>query len=108
MDRAASPAPQRARKNRKGGDSRPLFLTGEVSLPLLAGLLLPALGFLRHCLLSPPSSGFGLRGRSDAVSGCRLARSPGTSPDASIPFERRDNYAARRAMSSCRTPNGWS
>jgi hypothetical protein len=26
-----------------------------VKLPLLAGLLLPALGFLRHCLLSPPS-----------------------------------------------------
>src|SRR3954468_12673314 len=42
----------------KGGDSRPLFLTGEVSLPFLAGLLLPALGFLRHCLLSPPSCGF--------------------------------------------------
>src|SRR5438034_11548948 len=34
------------------------FLTGEVSLPFLAGLLLPALGFLCHCLLSPPSSGF--------------------------------------------------
>jgi hypothetical protein len=33
-------------------------MTGEVSLPLLAGLLLPALGFLRHCLLSPPSLGF--------------------------------------------------
>jgi hypothetical protein len=31
-------------------------VTGEVSLALLAGLLLPALGFLRHCLLSPPSS----------------------------------------------------
>src|SRR2546427_1601408 len=48
----------------KGGDSRPLFLTGEVSLPFLAGLLLPALGFLRHCLLSPPSCGFCLRERS--------------------------------------------
>src|SRR6266404_9480547 len=34
------------------------FLTGEVSLAFLAGLLLPALGFLCHCLLSPPSSGF--------------------------------------------------
>src|SRR5437588_4893264 len=40
----------------KGGDCRPLFLTGEVSLTFLAGLLLPALGFLRHCQLSPPSS----------------------------------------------------
>src|SRR2546427_9984055 len=62
----------------KGGDSRPLFLTGEVSLPFLAGLLLPALGFLRHCLLSPPSCGFCLRERSRRrFSGCRLARSPG-------------------------------
>jgi len=33
-------------------------LTGEVSLAFLAGLLLPALGFLCHCLLSPPSCGF--------------------------------------------------
>src|SRR5438477_12297954 len=45
----------------KGGDGRPLFLSAsEVSLAFLAGLLLPALGFLRHCLLSPPSFGFGL------------------------------------------------
>src|ERR1051326_5656800 len=40
----------------------PPFLTGEVSLTFLAGLLLPALGFLRHCQLSPPS--FGIRERS--------------------------------------------
>src|SRR5256885_14957882 len=43
----------------KGAPSRGApFLTGEVSLAFLAGLLLPALGFLCHCLLSPPSSGF--------------------------------------------------
>src|SRR5207237_10096230 len=41
----------------KGATAAP-FLTGEVSLPFLAGLILPALGFLRHCLLSPPSCGF--------------------------------------------------
>src|SRR5213592_230579 len=41
----------------KGVHSGPLLSTGEVSLPFLAGLLLPALGFLRHCLLSPPSCG---------------------------------------------------
>jgi len=55
----------------------PFFLTGEVSLPFLAGLLLPALGFLCHCLLSPPSHLGCWRERSRArVCGCRLARSP--------------------------------
>src|SRR5437762_10685189 len=44
-------------KVEKGATAAP-FLTGEVSLPFLAGLLLPALGFLRHCQLSPPSCGF--------------------------------------------------
>src|SRR2546429_9061943 len=68
------------------------FLTGEVGLPFLAGLLLPALGFLRHCLLSPPSSGFdcesalgirllSLRGLyPGGLGGCRLARSPDAGP----------------------------
>src|SRR3954469_11126072 len=42
----------------KGATRRPLFFAGEVSLAFLAGLLLPALGFLCHCLLSPPSCGF--------------------------------------------------
>src|ERR1051326_7806524 len=41
----------------KGAAVGPLLFTGEVGLPFLAGLLLPALGFLRHCLLSPPSCG---------------------------------------------------
>jgi hypothetical protein len=41
----------------KGATVAPFF-TGEVGcLPFLAGLLLPALGFLRHCPLSPPSCG---------------------------------------------------
>src|SRR5262245_260527 len=44
-------------KIEKGATAAPFFLTGEVSLAFLAGLLLPALGFLCHCLLSPPSSG---------------------------------------------------
>jgi len=52
-------------------------LTGEVSLPFLAGLLLPALGFLCHCLLSPPSCGFDWREHSRPRFGGRLlARSP--------------------------------
>src|SRR5215468_9691391 len=42
-------------KIEKGATAAPFYSTGEVSLPFLAGLLLPALGFLRHCLLSPPS-----------------------------------------------------
>ena len=67
---------RRGQKVEKGATAAPLFLTGEVSLPLLAGLLLPALGFLRHCLLSPPSCGFHLRERSRLQCGCRLARSP--------------------------------
>ena len=60
----------------KGATAAPFFsFAGEVSLAFLAGLLLPALGFLCHCLLSPPSSGFDLRGRSRLrSSGCRLAR----------------------------------
>mgnify|MGYP003694125961 CR=1 FL=1 len=37
------------------GDSRPFYVTGEIGLPFLAGLLLPALGFLCHCLVIPPS-----------------------------------------------------
>src|SRR6185295_11636833 len=45
-------------------------------LPFLAGLLLPALGFLRHCLLSPPSCGMSVRERRNIARGCRLARSP--------------------------------
>src|SRR5215468_1924903 len=45
-------------KIEKGATAAPFYLTGEVSLPFLAGLLLPALGFLCHCLLSPPSCGF--------------------------------------------------
>src|SRR3990170_583312 len=40
-------------RSKKGGAARPLFLTGE-GLPLLAGLLLPALGcFLCHCAHPP-------------------------------------------------------
>src|SRR5881227_1193074 len=45
-------------------------------LPFLAGLLLPALGFLRHCLLSPPSCGFDCASAHAHLCGCRLARSP--------------------------------
>jgi hypothetical protein len=55
----------------KGATAAPFFIAGEVGLAFLAGLLLPALGFLRHCLLSPPSSGFLARHRQ----WCRLARS---------------------------------
>jgi len=44
------------RRVEKGATAAP-FYCGEASLPLLASLLLPALGFLRHCLLSPPSLG---------------------------------------------------
>src|SRR4029453_3999116 len=63
-------------KIEKGATAAPLFLTGEVSLAFLAGLLLPALGFLCHCLLSPPSSGICLPERLRyRGSGCRLARS---------------------------------
>jgi hypothetical protein len=44
---------------KKGATAAPFFfLTGKVGLALLASLLLPALGFLRHVLLSPPSCGF--------------------------------------------------
>src|SRR3954469_10886851 len=40
----------------KRGRRPPPFIVGRGRLlPFLAGLLLPALGFLRHCLLSPPS-----------------------------------------------------
>src|SRR3954467_3623122 len=40
----------------KRGPRWPPFIYGRGRLlPFLAGLLLPALGFLRHCLLSPPS-----------------------------------------------------
>jgi HEAT repeat protein len=53
----------------KRGRRPPPFLTGEVSLPFLAGLLLPALGFLRHCLLSPPSFGFHARHRQSLPPG---------------------------------------
>ena len=59
----------------KRGRRPPPFFAGEVSLPFLAGLLLPALGFLRHCLLSPPSCGFCVRERSRHLRDCRLARS---------------------------------
>ena len=62
----------------KGATVAPFFLTGEVSLPFLAGLLLPALGFLCHCLISPPSSGLLARTLAASFSGCRLARSPDT------------------------------
>jgi HEAT repeat protein/cyclophilin family peptidyl-prolyl cis-trans isomerase len=42
----------------------------------LAGLFLPALGFLCHCLLSPPSCGFSCESAHDIdLDGCRLARS---------------------------------
>src|SRR5437899_6633407 len=50
---------------RKGGGSRPLYVTGEASLAFLPGLLLPALHLLRHCRLSPPS--FGLSGEERRV-----------------------------------------
>src|SRR5437899_896130 len=53
-----------SRVHGKGGDGRPLYVTGEVGLAFFAGLLLPALHLLRHCLLSPPSCGFGWRERS--------------------------------------------
>src|SRR5216684_1268534 len=52
----------------KGGDTAPPFLTGEVSLALLAGLFLPALGFLCHCLLSPPSCGFSCGALATSIS----------------------------------------
>src|SRR4029453_6481772 len=52
-------------KIEKGATAAPLFLTGEVSLAFLAGLLLPALGFLCHCLLSPPSSGIACQSACD-------------------------------------------
>src|SRR5262245_30720083 len=42
--------------NEKGATAAPFFTAGEVGLTFLAGLLLPAFGFLRHCLLSPLSS----------------------------------------------------
>src|SRR5215471_9905298 len=44
-------------KWKKGATAAPFSIAGEVGLPFLAGLLLPALGFLRHCVLSPPSCG---------------------------------------------------
>src|SRR5262249_6554389 len=47
----------------KRGPRWPPFFAGEVGcLPFLAGLLLPAFGFLRHCLLSPPSCGINCAG----------------------------------------------
>ena len=52
------------------------MLTGEAGLAFLAGLLLPALGFLRHCLLSPPSCGMSARTPRKSPCGCRLARPP--------------------------------
>src|SRR5437764_456652 len=42
----------------KRGPRWPPFIRRERLLPFLASLLLPALGFLCHCLLSPPSCGF--------------------------------------------------
>src|SRR2546430_2403095 len=42
----------------KGATEAPFYYGRGRRLPFLAGLLLPALGFLRHCLLSPPSCGF--------------------------------------------------
>ncbi|HZT75068.1 MAG TPA: HEAT repeat domain-containing protein [Vicinamibacterales bacterium] len=49
-------------KNQKGGErTAPFYLDGRGRLAFLPGLLLPALGFLRHCLLSPPSSGMSAR-----------------------------------------------
>src|SRR5206468_3518 len=74
----------------KGGDRRPLLLTGEVSLPFLAGLLLPALGFLRHCLLSPPSFGF------------RFARAPTTSLVTTASADSRGRRLAHRALAFAR------
>src|SRR5436853_1615819 len=41
----------------KGATEAPFYYGRGRRLPFLAGLLLPALGFLRHCLLSPPSCG---------------------------------------------------
>src|SRR5262245_52216822 len=54
-------------KIEKGATAAPFFLTGEVSLAFLAGLLLPALGFLCHCPLSPPSSGIACESACDIV-----------------------------------------
>ena len=45
----------------KGATAAPFFLTGEVGLPLLAALLFPALGLLRHSAY--PSLHPGLRSR---------------------------------------------
>src|SRR5262249_20147703 len=63
---------------KRGRQPPPFFPTGEVSLSFLAGLLLPALGFLRHCLLSPPSLGFACGSARGLAGGCRLARSLGS------------------------------
>ena len=58
----------------KGATAAPFFIAGEVGLAFLAGLLLPALGFLCHCLLSPPSSGLLAR----TLAGSCLWLPPGT------------------------------
>src|ERR1700682_5938931 len=59
----------------KGATAAPFFIAGEVGLAFLAGLLLPALGFLRHCLLSPPSCWDYCASAHAHHGGCRLARS---------------------------------
>src|SRR3954470_2273118 len=90
----------------KRGRQPPPFLTGEVSLPLLAGLLLPALGFLRHCLLSPPSCGFGLRECPTVTGGCRLARSPPRHSALRFPPARRLERRGERAELVVKLPTG--
>src|SRR5256885_4247082 len=61
----------------KRGPRWPPFFHGRGRLlPFLAGLLFPALGFLRHFLLSPPSCGITARALTSIARGCRLARSP--------------------------------
>jgi hypothetical protein len=66
--------------SQNGGDGRPRFFDGRGRLAFLAGLLLPALGFLCHCLLSPPSSGFQCESTLDAL----LWLPPGTRTQRSV------------------------
>jgi hypothetical protein len=53
---AARAARTNEQKIEKGATAAPFFITGEVGLALLAGLLLPAFGFLRHLSYPPLQS----------------------------------------------------
>jgi len=65
-------------RTQKRGRRAPPFFTGEAGLPLLAGLLLPALGcFLCHCAHPPLHCGIqNARSCYRSQDRCRLARRP--------------------------------